>query len=151
AVLGRPALQGVLGAAIGALGVPLGGDVEKHARMLAPQRHRLVRAERRQVLRFQFHRGLLGRAHARSFFLNSFLPFFATGFVLAVLAADFAAPIGVSHLAYFLFLPLTMSKNADWIFSVTGPRRPAPMVRPSSSRTGVTSAAVPEKKVSSAM
>ena len=53
----------------------------------------------------------------------------ATGF--------FAAVTGVSHLAYFLFLPLTMSKNAFWIFAVIGPRLPEPMLRESRSRIGV--------------
>jgi hypothetical protein len=44
-----------------------------------------------------------------------------------------------------------MSKNADWMRSVTGPRDPAPITRRSSSRIGVTSAAVPVKKASSQM
>ena len=47
--------------------------------------------------------------------------------------------------------PLTTSKNIDCSFSVIGPRLPAPMTRLSSSRIGVTSAAVPVKKASSAM
>ena len=39
-----------------------------------------------------------------------------------------------------------------WLMpSVTGPRPPLPMTRPSTSRMGVTSAAVPVKKASSAM
>lgn len=57
----------------------------------------------------------------------------------------------VSQWVYFGLRPLTMSKNAVWIFSVTGPRMPAPMVTRSSSRIGVTSAAVPVKNASSAM
>jgi hypothetical protein len=44
-----------------------------------------------------------------------------------------------------------MSKNAAWIFSVIGPREPLPISMRSSSRMGVTSAAVPEKNASSAM
>ena len=48
-------------------------------------------------------------------------------------------------------LPFTTSKNRLWIFSVTGPRLPAPIWRLSTSRIGVTSAAVPVKKASSAM
>jgi hypothetical protein len=45
-----------------------------------------------------------------------------------------------------------MSKNALWIFSVIGPRDPSlPSSMRSSSRIGVTSAAVPVKKASSAM
>ena len=57
----------------------------------------------------------------------------------------------VSHSAYFGFRPLTMSKNALWIFSVIGPREPAPSSMRSSSRIGVTSAAVPVKNASSQM
>src|SRR5687767_1175410 len=58
---------------------------------------------------------------------------------------------GVSHLRRFLSLPVTTSKNAFWIAFVTGPALPAPITRPSSSRIGVTSAAVPVKNASSAM
>jgi len=57
----------------------------------------------------------------------------------------------MSHSAYLGLRPFTMSKNAAWIFSVTGPRWPAPSVMRSSSRIGVTSAAVPVKNASSAM
>ena len=57
----------------------------------------------------------------------------------------------VSQWAYLGLRPLTMSKNAVWIFSVIGPRLPAPISMRSSSRIGVTSAAVPVKKASSAM
>src|SRR5690606_29350205 len=57
----------------------------------------------------------------------------------------------VSQWAYLGLRPFTMSKNAFWIFSVMGPRRPAPISTRSSSRMGVTSAAVPVKKASSAM
>ncbi len=57
----------------------------------------------------------------------------------------------VSHSAYLGLRPLTMSKNAVWIFSVIGPREPAPSSMRSSSRIGVTSAAVPVKKASSQM
>src|SRR6185503_5395611 len=58
---------------------------------------------------------------------------------------------GVSHLWRFLSLPVTTSKKAFWIALVTGPALPSPLTRPSSSRIGVTSAAVPVKKHSSAM
>jgi hypothetical protein len=44
-----------------------------------------------------------------------------------------------------------MSKKADWIFSVIGPRLPWPSSMRSSSRIGVTSAAVPVKNASSQM
>src|SRR5574343_1148920 len=57
----------------------------------------------------------------------------------------------VSQWAYLGLRPLTMSKNALWIFSVIGPRLPMPICTRSSSRIGVTSAAVPVKKASSAM
>src|SRR6218665_2978760 len=57
----------------------------------------------------------------------------------------------VSQWAYLGLRPFTMSKNALWIFSVMGPREPAPICTRSSSRIGVTSAAVPVKKASSAM
>ncbi len=46
--------------------------------------------------------------------------------------------------------PCTKSKYFDCNFSVIGPRTPEPIIRPSSSRIGVTSAAVPVKKASSA-
>jgi len=55
----------------------------------------------------------------------------------------------VSQCAYLGLRPLTMSKNALWIFSVIGPRDPLPSSMRSSSRIGVTSAAVPVKKASS--
>ena len=55
-----------------------------------------------------------------------------------------------SQFEYLAFLPATMSKNAACNLAVIGPRLPAPMVRVSSSRIGVTSAAVPVKKASSA-
>src|SRR5687768_13978420 len=58
---------------------------------------------------------------------------------------------GVSHWRCFLSLPVTTSKKAFWIALVTGPALPSPMIRPSSSRMGVTSAAVPVKNASSAM
>ena len=57
----------------------------------------------------------------------------------------------VSQCEYFGLRPLTMSKNALWIFSVIGPREPQPSSIRSSSRIGVTSAAVPVKKASSLM
>jgi len=47
--------------------------------------------------------------------------------------------------------PFTVSKNSDCRRVVTGPRPPLPIGRLSYSRIGVTSAAVPVKKASSAM
>ena len=46
-------------------------------------------------------------------------------------------------------LAFTISKKRVCSFSVIRPRQPSPMVRPSSSRIGVTSAAVPVKKACS--
>src|SRR5205814_4748557 len=63
----------------------------------------------------------------------------------------FLAFTGVSQWRCFLSLPVTTSKNAFWMALVTGPALPAPIWRPSSSRIGVTSAAVPVKKASSAI
>src|SRR5262249_30001908 len=91
--------------------------------MMIPDRHGRVGTERRQVLRGQFNQGKFGRAHRHTF---------------------------VSQDLYLAERPLTTSKNNDWIFSVTGPREPRPIGRPSSSRIGVTSAAVPVKNASSA-
>src|ERR1035441_10776557 len=48
-------------------------------------------------------------------------------------------------------VPLITPKNSVCSFSVTGPRCPLPMVMRSMERMGVISAAVPEKKTSSAM
>jgi hypothetical protein len=47
--------------------------------------------------------------------------------------------------------PDTVSKKAVWSCSVIGPRRPSPMAIRSTDRIGVTSAAVPVKKSSSAV
>src|SRR3990167_185937 len=76
--------------------------------------------------------------------------------VVEILGLQFNDGLGhvqtlVSQWAYFGLRPLTMSKNALWIFSVMGPRLPLPISMRSSSRIGVTSAAVPVKKASSAM
>ena len=61
------------------------------------------------------------------------------------------AATGLSQSPCFSFLPLTQSKNSFCNLAVIGPIVPLPMVRPSSSRIGVTSAAVPVKNASSAM
>ena len=58
---------------------------------------------------------------------------------------------GVSQSAWAGTLPLTTSKNRLWILVGDRAALPAPMWRLSSSRIGVTSAAVPVKKASSAM
>src|SRR6267143_2578771 len=115
-------------AAVRAAGLAFSCDVEEHARMSRPQRRARQRAVQRQLL--LRHLDLLGgvrRAHLP-------LPFTA-----------------VSHCRRLRSLPMTTSKNAFWIALVTGPALPAPIVRPSSSRIGVTSAAVPVKNASSAM
>src|SRR5450759_3412422 len=64
---------------------------------------------------------------------------------------DLPTATGASQSLWRSSLPLTTSKNAFCSLRVTGPRRPAPILRPSTSRIGVTSAAVPVKKASSAM
>src|SRR2546423_5825096 len=121
-------LQAIHGPAVRALALARRRHVDEHARMTAPQRHLRVGAEHHartlQVLRAHLDHGfrLLHRAHTF-----------------------------VSHSAYFGLRPLTMSKNAFWIFSVTGPREPLPSSMRSISRMGVTSAAVPVKNASSAM
>ena len=61
------------------------------------------------------------------------------------------AQTGVSHSGCSVRRPCTWSKKRDWSRSVMGPRPPLPMTRPSTSRMGVTSAAVPVKKASSAI
>jgi hypothetical protein len=91
----------------------------------------------------QFHAGLRARA------VNTTL-------VIQIFREQLNNSLGhgqtfVSQWAYFGLRPLTMSKNALWIFSVIGPREPLPSSMRSSSRIGVTSAAVPVKKASSAM
>src|SRR6266850_4064275 len=58
---------------------------------------------------------------------------------------------GESQSLCFATLPAITSKKSFWILVVTGPRVPEPITRRSSSRMGVTSAAVPVKKASSAM
>ena len=57
----------------------------------------------------------------------------------------------VSQPTYFSVSPLVAEKNAPWSSFVTGPRWPSPTIRSSTSRIGVISAAVPEKKTSSAL
>jgi uncharacterized protein len=57
----------------------------------------------------------------------------------------------VSQWAYFSVSPLVAAKKAPWSSLVTGPRCPSPTTRSSTSRIGVSSAAVPVKKHSSAL
>jgi hypothetical protein len=57
----------------------------------------------------------------------------------------------VSQPACLALRPYTTSKYCACSFSVNGPREPLPIMRPSNSRIGVTSAAVPVKKASSAI
>src|SRR5579862_4731445 len=127
--LRRCALVQVFRAAIRAERLAVLYHVEEHARMPRPQRRALQRAVQRQVLfrELDLPRGI--GAH--------FLPFFIG--------------TGVSQCLCLRSLPVTTSKNAFCRALVTGPALPAPMTRPSSSRIGVTSAAVPVKKHSSAM
>lgn len=55
-----------------------------------------------------------------------------------------------SHSRKSSLRPSTTSKKRRWTLAVIGPRLPEPIVRSSISRTGVTSAAVPQKNTSSA-
>src|SRR2546422_7347939 len=115
----RCALIDVLRPAVRAEHLALLGNVEEHARMARPERRSRQRAMQWQILlRHLDQAGVVG-AH-RCF-----------------------AATGVSQWRCFLSLPLTTSKNAFWIAWVTGPALPAPMLRPSGSRIGVASAAVP--------
>src|SRR5205085_8779425 len=125
--LDRCAFVNVEGAAVGAARLALLGNVEEHARVPRPERRPGERAVQRQLLLGDFHFPRLVGAH---------LPLAFTG---------------VSHARRFLSLPVTTSKNAFWMASVIGPALPSPICRPSSSRIGVTSAAVPVKNASSAM
>src|SRR3569832_91169 len=119
-------------AAIRALRLARARHIEVDARMVVPDLHAVhgARAEHAavgvQVLGGQLDDGILagGVVHHQTF---------------------------VSQWAYLGLRPFTMSKKADWIFSVTGPREPMPISSRSSSRIGVTSAAVPVKKASSLM
>src|SRR5207237_9433661 len=122
------ALVHIPGAAIRTKHLVLLRHVEEHARMPRPERRAGHWAMQRQVLFGHVDLARLVRgAH--------FFPFLLTG---------------VSQWRCFLSLPVTTSKNAFWIALVIGPALPSPMTRPSSSRIGVTSAAVPVKKHSSA-
>src|SRR5450759_3141201 len=144
------------------------GHVEEHARMHVPHRGRGRGAVQRQVLLRDLDGALLllcSGGHQR-FPFPAGLPEAGLGLpvtalilpaaALAVLdlpAADLDLPAatGASQSLWRSSLPLTTSKNAFCSLRVIGPRRPAPILRPSTSRIGVTSAAVPVKKASSAM
>ena len=115
----------------GHLPIAGGRDVDEDARVVAPERHLRIRAE--DDARALQVRGESSTARA-----------VASSVAIAVQTL-------VSHSAYLGLRPLTMSKNALWIFSVIGPREPAPSSMRSSSRIGVTSAAVPVKNASSQM
>src|SRR5450759_4815033 len=144
------------------------GHVEEHARMHVPHRGRGRGAVQRQVLLRDLDGALLllcSGGHQRFPFLAG-LPEAGLGLPVAALilpaaalavldlpAADLDLPAatGASQSLWRSSLPLTTSKNAFCSLRVIGPRRPAPILRPSTSRIGVTSAAVPVKKASSAM
>src|SRR6478736_3289721 len=120
--------------AIRALGRAAAGDVQVHARVAVPQLHVRLRAGTEDAaVRVEVLGGQLDDRF------------------LACRSGAHAIQTLVSQWAYLGLRPLTMSKNALWIFSVIGPRRPMPISTRSSSRMGVTSAAVPVKKHSSAM
>src|SRR5450432_2049953 len=125
-------LELVFGAAVRALARAGAHHVDEDAWMVAPERHLRIGAEDHaralQLGRGELHHGALSR-----------------------IAACHRHHTLVSHSAYLGLRPLTMSKNALWIFSVAAARVPAPSSMRSSSRIGVTSAAVPVKKASSQM
>src|SRR5690242_10366738 len=98
--------------------------------MRVPQHHRRHRAMEREVGRGDFDLSLT---------------------VCYRLFHGVYAATGVSQSACFSAFPLTVSKNAFCMRVVIGPRFPSPIVRPSTSRIGVTSAAVPVKNASSAI
>src|SRR5467141_4831987 len=123
------ALIDVLRAAVRAEHLALLGNVEEHAGMARPERRSRQRTMQWQVLFGYFDDTRSVPVH--------YLPF--------------PDAIGVNQCRCLWSFPVTTSKNAFWIAWVTGPALPAPMLRPSSSRIGVTSAAVPVKKHSSAM
>src|SRR5438552_14910799 len=121
------ALIDVLRPAVRAEHFALLGDVEEHARMARPERSSRQRAMQWQVLlRHLDQAGVVG-------------------------AHRFFAATGVSQWRCLSSLPFTTSKNAFWIAWVTGPAWPVLVVWPFSPGSGVTSAAVPVKKHSSAM
>ena len=127
-VLECDTLEHELRPAVRAEDAPRFGDIEEYARMPAPERGIRGRAMQRQVLLGDFD---FARVRHGGYF------FFA--------GLRAGALTGVSQDLCFLSLPCTRLKNAFCSFSVTGPRLPMPIWRPSTSRIGVTSAAVPVK------
>src|SRR3954451_8925129 len=93
-------LQAVLGPAVRALSDPCCGDVDVDARVVAPERHARVRAED-DAGALQLRCGQLDCC-TRS------------------VVCHVSTQTLVNHSAYLGLRPLTMSKNALWIFSVTG-------------------------------
>src|SRR5882762_2813457 len=136
--LGLLALVDVTCAAVRAEHLARFGDVEEHPWMQGPYR-RLGRGAMQGKIRF----GDLDDAARRLVRAHQ-------AFSLDTLDGAFSLT-GKSQSLCLATLPAITSKKNFWILVVTGPRVPAPIVRPSSSRLGVTSAAVPVKKASSAM
>src|ERR1700704_4906974 len=136
--LGLAALVDVARAAIRAEHLARFGDVEEHPRMQRPHRRPGRGAMQGKIRLGDLHdaaRRLVGAHQA---------------FSLDPLDEAFSLT-GESQSLCLATLPAITSKKSFWILVVTGPRVPAPIVRPSSSRMGVTSAAVPVKKASSAI
>src|SRR5450759_2057813 len=137
------------------------GHVEEHARMHVPHRGRGRGAVQRQVLLRDLDGALLllcSGGHQRFPFLAGLpeaglgLPVAALILPAAALAVlDSPAATGESQSLWRSSRPLTTSNTSFCGFRLIGPRRPAPCLLPSSSRIGLTSAAVPVKKASSAM
>src|SRR5882672_3206697 len=136
--LGLAALVDVARAAVRAEHLAQLRDIEEHPRMQRPHR-RLGRGAMQGKIR-------LGDLH------DAARPFVGAHQAFSLETRDGAFSLtGESQSLCLATLPATTSKKSFWILVVTGPRVPAPIVRPSSSRMGVTSAAVPVKKASSAM
>src|SRR6266496_2867126 len=136
--LWTPAFADVAGAAVGTKHLARLGDVEKHPRVHAPHRRLRRGAMQRKIglVDLDDAARLIVRAH-QAFSFDAFAGFFSC--------------TGESQSLCLATLPATTSKKSFWILVVTGPREPEPITRASSSRIGVTSAAVPVKKASSAI
>src|SRR5690606_35149975 len=141
-------LKLISGAAVGAGCRARLGQLDVHARMHGPQRGLGAGAIDRQVFgldEYGLHGGGRFCAHGVSWRGMQRLGRGSAGH------GGRRPQTLASQCRYLGLRPLTTSKKAFCSFSVTGPRLPWPMRRLSISRMGVTSAAVPVKKASSAM
>src|SRR3569832_534669 len=156
--------QHVMSAAIGTTGAAGLGDGQKYAGMRVPQTHAVVRSVLRLFVSGVFvlilgigFDGRLSRPRRRSHLTHLHLHLLHSrchGPGRRRCAADGSShhlSARLSHFGYSRRRPCTWSKKVDCSFSVMGPRLPRHRQRPSTSRMGVTSAAVPVKKASSAI